>query len=67
VVLAAAAFAAWRIDVWFHPIARCRRCGGTGMNRGSRKRARGVCMHGQDRPRFAARKSFERHDARRRR
>jgi hypothetical protein len=66
VVLAAASFVWWRIDVWFHPIAPCRRCGGSGMNPGSRKGARGVCTHGQERPRFGARKSFERHQARRR-
>jgi hypothetical protein len=49
-ILAAAAFIAWRIDVWFHPIARCRKCKGTGDNRGSRPGARGVCTHGQERP-----------------
>jgi hypothetical protein len=65
VILAVVALAWWRVDVWFHPIARCRRCGGSGMNRGSRKGARGVCTHGQERPRFGARKSFERHKARR--
>ena len=64
-VVAVAAFAWWRIDVWFHPIARCRKCKGTGMNRGSRSGARGVCTHGAERPRFAARKSFARHQQRR--
>lgn len=65
VLLAVVIVAAWRIDVWFHPIARCRKCKGTGDNPGSRAGARGVCTHGQERPRFGARKSFERHKARR--
>lgn len=67
VVAAVLAVAGWRVDVWFHPIAPCRRCKGSGMNRGSRKGgARGVCTHGLERPRFAARKSFDRHQQRRR-
>jgi hypothetical protein len=64
---AVVAFAAWRIDVWFHPIAPCRRCKGSGQNTGSRKGgAYGVCTHGPERPRFAAGKSFDRHQQRRR-
>ena len=34
--LIAAAVGWWRLDVWFHPFAPCRRCQGTGRNKGSR-------------------------------
>ena len=57
----------WRLDVYLHPFARCRRCGGSGWNWGSRSTAYGLCRHGLRRVRFTGRRSADRHIARQRR
>lgn len=56
--------AVWRIDVYFHPFAPCRRCEGSGQNRGSRNTAYGLCRHGPQRVRFAASRAAARQQSR---
>lgn len=59
--IAGVSLACWRIDVWAHPFAACRRCKGTGWNPGSRSSANGVCKHGARRVRLFAKKAAARH------
>jgi len=51
----AIAVAWWRIDLYFHPYAKCRKCKGSGQNAGSRVAAWGLCKHGPRRLRFMGR------------
>lgn len=62
--LGAGGVAWWRLDVWFHPFARCRYCKGSGQNRGSRRDAYGLCRHGPQRIRFGASRAAARHRGR---
>jgi hypothetical protein len=62
--IVAAAAGWWRVDVYFHPFAPCRRCDGTGRNKGSRSKAYGLCRHGPRRTRLFAKKAAARHDRR---
>jgi hypothetical protein len=64
VVLAAVAFAWWRIDIEINPFRPCPRCKGSGHGRFSRKGAFNICKHRQ-RPRAFAKGAAARHDARR--
>lgn len=67
VVIAALIVGGWRIDVWLYPFAPCRRCKGSGMSRGSKRTAYGLCKHGPRRVRFTGRRSADRQMARIRR
>ena len=64
IAAAVVAFAAWRIDLEFHPFTQCRKCDGSGRNKGSRKKAYGLCRHGSRRPRFAAKAAAARQELR---
>jgi hypothetical protein len=50
----------WRVDVGLHPFAPCRRCKGSGWNRGSRQGAYGLCVHGPRRVRWTGRRAAAR-------
>jgi hypothetical protein len=54
--------AGWRVDVNLHPFAPCRRCSGSGRNKGSRSKAYGRCSHGPERTRLFASKAAARHN-----
>jgi hypothetical protein len=41
--LAAAWFAVYRVSLWLHPFAMCRRCGGSGITRGFLPWSRAFC------------------------
>ena len=56
-IAAGAAGANWVWHLWRHPIGKCRWCGGTGQNGGSKRTRYGRCRHckGGERVRFGAR------------
>jgi hypothetical protein len=61
VVVVVLIVAGWRLDVYFHPFAPCRRCKGSGQNPGSRTTAYGLCRHGPRRTRLLAKSAAARH------
>jgi hypothetical protein len=63
-IVAAVAFAWWRINVEINPYAPCRRCKGSGLGRFSRKSAFNLCKHGKQRTRAFAKGAAARHDRR---
>ena len=49
IALAAACIAVYRVSLWLHPFAMCRRCGGTGITSGFLPWTRAFCYkcHGR--------------------